>query len=46
MVDGQVLCLDRVSINVDRITIFVNVQTIVDKQDGMVVDQKIPLRCS
>jgi len=46
VVDGQVLCLERVSINVDRITIFVNGQTIVDTQDGRIVDRKIPLKCS
>ncbi len=46
MVDGQVLCLERVSINVDKIQIVVNEQTIVDKQDGTVVDRKIPLTCS
>ena len=46
MVDGQVLCLEAVSINVDKIQIVVNGQTIVDTEDGTVVDRKIPLKCS
>jgi len=46
VVDGQVLCLERVSMNVDKIRIVVYEQTIVDTQDGTVVDRKIPLKCS
>lgn len=45
MVDGQVLCLEIVSLNVDGIAIVVNVETIVDEKDTAVVDRKKPLKC-
>ena len=46
MVDGQVLCLNGVSMNVDTVTIVVNVQNVGDNQDTMVVDGKARLKGS